>query len=377
MISTSYDDKAKNVSYEKTGVLRSSVLEHGYDLRASTLHDSVLQPPNVYHKSMLAFMVGFMLIITVTQVSVVVLSWMTRLWWSRQSLEARRRFIQKVYENQMALYFTGAAVLGLFAGILLYNTETDSKTGRRRLFIYNDAQLSHDADNYVNYFLQNLASKGILLDTSDPAYNRTSVMFKSLLAANSNDYAIEKQRWHVVLIKSDTVNAFIFPNGFLFMNTGMLDDTNDDQLMMVFGHEMSHCLQRHVNQLSSVDFLCRLFLLIPISVIWATVPVSLAMIMHTAVIMAVNLLIKLPYSRFLEHEADRDGLMYAARACVDVYTCCYYWVRAAYQTMLTNKTAVYSWMSEHPTHLSRALHLQSLIPEAIKVRKSANCNEIP
>lgn len=355
------------------------MLGHGFShyLRASSMHDGVLQPTTVYHKSVLAFMVGFMLIITVTQVTVIVLSWMARLWWSRQSQEAQRQFKHRVYENKIALYLTGATVLGLFAGFILYKMETDSKTGRRRLFMYSDAKLSHDADNYVSYFLQDLESKGILLDTSDPAYYRTSDVFKCLLAANSNDAATRKQRWHVVLIKNDTINAFIFPNGFIFMNTGMLDDTNDDQLMMVFGHEMSHCLQRHTNQQSSVDFLCRLVLLIPVSIIWATVPVALAMITHTAVIMFANLLIKLPYSRFLEHEADRDGLMYAARACVDVYACCYYWIRAAYQMMLNNKTAIHSWISEHPTHLSRALHLQSLIPEAINVRKSANCIDLP
>lgn len=50
----------------------------------------------------------------------------------------------------------------------------------------------------------------------------------------------------VKVIKNAYLNAFAYPNGMIYIHTGLLARMdNEDQLAAVLAHEMTHCIQRH------------------------------------------------------------------------------------------------------------------------------------
>ncbi len=50
----------------------------------------------------------------------------------------------------------------------------------------------------------------------------------------------------VKVIKNAYLNAFAYPNGMIYIHTGLLARMdNEDQLAAVLAHELAHCTQRH------------------------------------------------------------------------------------------------------------------------------------
>jgi len=67
----------------------------------------------------------------------------------------------------------------------------------------------------------------------------------ALLAAASND-PMPYNGYLFITVKSDEVNAFAVPGGFVFITTGMLKFLKDeDELAAILGHEMGHMELRH------------------------------------------------------------------------------------------------------------------------------------
>lgn len=65
------------------------------------------------------------------------------------------------------------------------------------------------------------------------------------LAAASND-PMPYNGYSFMLVRSDEVNAFAVPGGFVFVTTGMLKFLqNEDELAAILGHEMGHMELRH------------------------------------------------------------------------------------------------------------------------------------
>ena len=83
-----------------------------------------------------------------------------------------------------------------------------------------------------------------VMPPDDPAsvYVRTLGM---TLAAASND-PMPYHGYMFLVVKSDEVNAFAVPGGFVFVTTGMLKFLKDeDELAAILGHEMGHMELRH------------------------------------------------------------------------------------------------------------------------------------
>ena len=57
---------------------------------------------------------------------------------------------------------------------------------------------------------------------------------------------LEHIPFRIVVIKSPYLNAFAFPNGVIYIHTGILARLdNEAQLAALLGHEMTHCTHRH------------------------------------------------------------------------------------------------------------------------------------
>jgi predicted Zn-dependent protease len=60
-------------------------------------------------------------------------------------------------------------------------------------------------------------------------------------------------QWHFYLVNSHQVNAFSLPGGYVYVNRGLIEQTERlDELAGVLGHEIGHVIQRHsVKQMQS------------------------------------------------------------------------------------------------------------------------------
>lgn len=107
----------------------------------------------------------------------------------------------------------------------------------------------------------------------------------------------------VKVLSDPTLNAFAFPNGRLYIHTGMLAAIdNEAQLAALLGHEMTHAVNRHaLKQFRSVTNKSAFFaaVQIPIAVMGGNLG---SIIAQLSIVSSVY-----GYSRELESEADREG----------------------------------------------------------------------
>lgn len=107
----------------------------------------------------------------------------------------------------------------------------------------------------------------------------------------------------VKVINDPTLNAFAFPNGRIYVHTGMLAVIdNEAQLAALLSHEAAHALNRHaLKQFRSLTNKSAFFaaLQIPIAVMGGNLG---ALVAQMSMISSVS-----GYSQNLESEADREG----------------------------------------------------------------------
>lgn len=51
--------------------------------------------------------------------------------------------------------------------------------------------------------------------------------------------------YHFYVLDEKEVNAFALPGGYVFVNKGLIDKMNEDELAFVLGHEIGHVAARH------------------------------------------------------------------------------------------------------------------------------------
>lgn len=113
---------------------------------------------------------------------------------------------------------------------------------------------------------------------------------------------IDASRIRVHVVESTEWNARAMANGAIWVNTALLNDTSDDELAVVLGHELAHYTYEHSRRSMKDDM-------------WR----QLASPGANAVTAKLSLLAwGSGYSRNLEDQADRVGLRYAYEAGFDV-----------------------------------------------------------
>jgi Peptidase family M48 len=107
---------------------------------------------------------------------------------------------------------------------------------------------------------------------------------------------VDAARIRVHVVDSDEWNASAMGNGAIWVNTGLLNDTSDDELAVVLGHELAHYTHEHTRRSVKNGKLSLLA--------WGS-----------------------GYSRDLEDQADRVGLRYAYEGGFDVERAIDMWSR--------------------------------------------------
>ena len=136
--------------------------------------------------------------------------------------------------------------------------------------------------------------------TSDPAaISKLEVIMRKL-----EPYMERRFDWEIRLVKSDALNAFCLPGGYIFFTTGMLKMLNtDSELAAVMAHEMIHADKKHGLKMAAeknkVTLGAIAVMLLGASAGTAA-PILLAQVAQIAITSS--------YTMELETEADRLGM---------------------------------------------------------------------
>ncbi|KAJ1170437.1 hypothetical protein NDU88_002314 [Pleurodeles waltl] len=296
-----------------------------------------------------------------------------RKWWKALPPNKQDLFKENVRRNKWKLLASLSALGVVF--ILFYFTHVEESpiTGRSRLLVFRK-------EHYA--FLTNLEYEGLIeefkdqmLPERDPRHLVVQKVVDNLTKCNGDLPAISETKWDVHVVEKSEINAFVLPNGQIFVYTGLLEAVEDvHQLSYMLGHEIAHVLLEHTAEMGSVSHVLDFLFLISLMMIWAICPLdSLAVLGQWIQSKLKEFMFDKPYGRALEAEADKVGLQLAAKACVDIRAGPVFWQQMDLAGTLEGSPQIPEWLSTHPSHENRAEHLNRLLPEALKLRESCNC----
>lgn len=173
-------------------------------------------------------------------------------------------------------------------------------------------------------------------------------------------------QWEFNLFESKEVNAWCMPGGKVAVYTGLLPVTqNETALAIVLGHEIAHAVAEHGNEKMSSALLAQV----------GAAGVGIALqnkspqtqgLWMAAYGVGTGVGVLLPFSREMESEADRLGLIFAAMAGYDPNEAIPFWQRMA----AAGKSAP-EFLSSHPSSDRRIQDLRKWMPEALRYYKPA------
>ena len=173
------------------------------------------------------------------------------------------------------------------------------------------------------------------------------------LAADCNPRARGWQ-WEVNLLGSNQINAFCMPGGKIAFFTGILERLHltDDEVAMVMGHEIAHATQEHARERMGKNFATR-----------GAIEIGSALLgLGSGGRMLADIggeLLTLKYGRDDESEADKIGLVLAARAGYDPRAGVTLWQKMG----TSNKGAPPEFISTHPSGPTRIKDIEDSLPK--------------
>ncbi|XP_077981744.1 metalloendopeptidase OMA1, mitochondrial-like [Glandiceps talaboti] len=300
-----------------------------------------------------------------------------RKWWQSLPNEKRQVFVLLLQKNKYKLVMT-ASVLGAGVGIYyLSHLESTPITNRTRFIAFTKKQFSAIAAEEYKQFLERY--KDSFVPAKHPVYDLVTKVTQQLLEANSDIPELQDKNWSVHIIDEPEKNAFVLPNGEIFVFTGILKTIlNEDQLGIVLGHEIAHVLLGHAAEQISFAEIVDGFSIILLAAMWAFLPNDgIALVAQWFKNRVIEILLQMPYNRNLETEADEVGLQLAAKGCFDVRESSAFWECMALESEAEGNANNIELLSTHPSHQTRAEHLNQLIPKAIQLRDCYKCPHLP
>ncbi|KAI0524868.1 hypothetical protein KFK09_004258 [Dendrobium nobile] len=153
---------------------------------------------------------------------------------------------------------------------------------------------------------------------------------------------LEGLNWEVLVVRDDMVNAMCLPGGKIIVFTGLLDHFRTDaEIATVIGHEVGHAIARHSAEGITKNLWFAILQLILLQ--FFGMPDVINAMSH--------LLLRLPFSRRMEMEADYIGLLLVASAGFDPRV-----APRVYEKLgqITGDSALRDYLSTHPSSKRRA-----------------------
>jgi predicted Zn-dependent protease len=166
--------------------------------------------------------------------------------------------------------------------------------------------------------------------------------------------------WELAVFDQPDVNAFVLPGGKISVYSGILPVTKTpDQLAAVMGHEVAHVTQKHPQERMARTTATQYGVAVLGGIVGGT-PTA-ARSASTALQMAAQFGLLLPFNRGQETEADEVGLIYMARAGFDPRESVKLW-----QNMREQKDGEPpEFLSTHPSSDTRIDQLVKMLPAAL------------
>jgi len=168
------------------------------------------------------------------------------------------------------------------------------------------------------------------------------------------------------LINGTDPNAYAIPGGHIFLTTGLLILTeNEQEVAGVLSHEISHVMARHVAQM--IERSKRLNIASMAAIIAGVLlggggKASEAVAMTA---MAATEALTLKYTREMEVEADQSSLQYMVRAGYDPNGLITF-MNKIYKLSLTSGPRVPTYLSTHPAIEDRISLMENLLQAGLK-----------
>lgn len=300
-----------------------------------------------------------------------------RKWWVALPDNRRQLLRDWLWRRRWRLAAGAAVALTVIAVLVFTHLDESPLTGRTRLLVFSKENYMELATLMSNEFMEEFAP--LMLPQSDPRQQVVERVIQHLVQRNKDVPELSEMDWTVHVVQDSKINAFVLPNGKVFVFTGMLEAVADvHQLAIVLGHEMAHALLGHSAEQASLSHVVDLLSLILLTAIWAICPRdSVALLGHWAQQKLTQLMFSRPYSRKLEAEADEVGLQLAAKACADVRAGPVFWQQMEMRDRLQGEPELPEWLSTHPSHKNRYTQLDRLMPQALKLRSNCVCPALP
>jgi predicted Zn-dependent protease len=245
-------------------------------------------------------------------------------------------------------------IIGLAAGSMtafLPGCAENAALGRSQLILVSDGQLMQLSNQA---WQDSLGRERVL---RDPAYTRRLDRVGRRIVAASGQTQLN---WEFVVFDSDTVNAFVLPNGKVGFYRGILDlMESDDHIATVMGHEIGHIAGRHSNERASQQMAAQVGMSLVGQALNSNGSVAYSDEIGAALGMGVSLGIILPYSRQHEFEADRLGIDYMVAAGYDPLQAIDFWMAMS----LSHGAGPAEFMSTHPSDEHRIAAMRAHMTE--------------
>ncbi|KAH7656013.1 Peptidase family M48 protein [Dioscorea alata] len=172
---------------------------------------------------------------------------------------------------------------------------------------------------------------------------------------------LEGLNWEVLVVRDNTVNAFCLPGGKIVVFTGLLDHFRTDaEIATVLGHEVAHAIARHSAEMITKSLWFAIVQLILLQFFF----------MPDLINAMSTLLLRLPFSRRMEIEADYVGLLLMASAGYDPRV-----APGVYERLgkISGESLLNDYISTHPSSKTRAklLSQAQVMEEALSVYRDA------
>ena len=246
---------------------------------------------------------------------------------------AAERVRQVRHRRRMVWSAVGGFVLALVLGLWL-GADLLVELAVARIPVEWEQKLGESA--YKDFLAhQEIVKEGVAVSAVEEMTRRLTAQIEN------NPYKFE-----VTVVKSDVVNAFALPGGYIVVFTGLMKKADSgEEVAGVMGHELNHVLQRHgleriVKQLGLV----------------AVVSIVLGD-QQGLVVLAKQLgveLLTLKFGREQEAEADLTGLQLLYRAKIDPSG-----MISFFQRLSEKDAGRMEWLSTHPMSQDRADRLKA------------------
>lgn len=131
----------------------------------------------------------------------------------------------------------------------------------------------------------------------------------------------------IYVVEADLWNAVAMPNGSLWINTGLIEATSEDELAMVLGHELAHYTHEHGRRDTGGDWWKQTLASVGAGLLLGLVPGGAVRDVGQVASIVGSRMWTIGYGSDMEAQADRVGARYAFEAGYDVYSGIEIWAR--------------------------------------------------